>query len=55
MQKVNTSHFISNIAPVLEEQNIFIQAINFETFENENKLRIIIEGIKNETENQTNQ
>lgn len=40
---INTSLLISKIAPFLEEQNIFIKKITFETFENDNKIKINIE------------
>lgn len=40
---MNTSLLISKIAPFLEEQNIFIKKITFETFEDNNKFKINIE------------
>lgn len=40
---INTSLLISKIAPFLEEQNIFIEKIIFETFEYNNKIKINIE------------
>lgn len=41
---INSSNFISKVAPILEEQYIFIKKIIFETFEDSKEIKIIIEG-----------
>ena len=43
---IKSSTFISKVAPILEEQDIFIKKIIFETFEYSNEIKIIIEGAR---------
>lgn len=43
---INSSTFISKVAPILEEQDIFIKKIIFETFEDSKEIKIIIEGTR---------
>ena len=43
---INSSTFISKVAPILEEQDIFIKKIIFETLEDSKEIKIIIEGTR---------